>query len=136
MFIANALVCGQGFGQWSGARKSGVNRIRQPLRTAKRVRNSLRQDRILVIASVADQRPTAPVGLAEEVGKGAGAPDLFDAVSLAERLGQIGDQAQTIGNILAKVGADGLELVYVGGIGRNEIYDTNSNDLTTSCGVP
>jgi hypothetical protein len=44
--------------------------------------------------------------------------------------------AQTIGNIPAKVGADGLELVYVGGIGRNEIYDTNSNDLTTSCGVP
>jgi hypothetical protein len=25
---------------------------------------------------------------------------------------------------------------YVGGIGRNEIYDTNSNDLTTRCGVP
>ena len=73
MFIANALVCRQGFDQWPGARKSGVNCIREPLSRAKRVRNSLRQDRILVIASVADQRPTVPVGLAEEVGKGAGA---------------------------------------------------------------
>src|SRR6266446_3288391 len=111
MFIANALVCRQDFGQWPGGRKSVVNSIRQPLRTAKRVRNSLRQDRILVVASIADQRPTVPVGLAEEVGEGAGAPDLFDAFSLAERLGQIGDQVQTIGDIPAKVGADGMELV-------------------------
>src|ERR1700720_29295 len=111
MFIANALVCRQAFAQWPGGPKSGGNRIREPLRRAKRVRNSLRQDWILVIARVADQRPTVPVGLAEEVGKGAGAPDLFDAFSLAEWLGKIGDHGQTIGDIPAKVGADGLELV-------------------------
>src|SRR5258708_39010936 len=109
MFIANALVCRQDFGQWPGGRKSVVNSIRQPLRTAKRVRNSLRQDRILVVASIADQRPTVPVGLAEEVGEGAGAPDLFGAFALAERLGQIGAQVRATGGIPAKRGAGGQD---------------------------
>jgi hypothetical protein len=88
-----------------------MHRIRQPFRGAEGIRYTLRQNRILVIAGVPDQRPAIPIGLAKEIRQVARRPDALDAGVAVEGLGEIADQAQSIRQVPFQARADCRQLV-------------------------
>ena len=109
--VAALLIAGERRLELLAAREAVVDGSGQELGVAERVRDAEREDRVLVVAGVAHERPAVAEGAAEVVGQPGRATEAVAARGAADALGQPGGELERLQEIGLDVRADAMEVL-------------------------
>src|SRR5215218_1588998 len=108
--VATLLVPRERPAERGTAGEPGVDRLGEQLGVTKGVADAEREDRVLVVARVADQRPSLAVRTAIEVRQSSGPPEALGAGGVADLRGQSGRELERVQESALEVGAHRAEL--------------------------